>query len=632
MNKLKLISVTSILFILITSWAILQQFDLEKPVILDISRTTEVKVEKIKPHISVGTEKLNDPIYPIIDQSIALSAPRETISQSVGDTRLFWVPNTATLDHYQINATLKLISQHSLIYSNLSSSYDSNIPSINNTFESTIYPATTSFFGNPPDIDGNGKIIILLFDIIDDYTGGLYVAGFFYALNQYLNSDLHPSQRYSNEAEILHIDKLGVGDFEVIAHEFQHLIHFGYDDDENLWLDEGASMFTEYLANYEPFSSGTYKTQFQNNPDVSLTYWDYNNIQGLVMANYAASYAFYRYLAEHYGGASIIKNIVQRTSNGITSVVQGLNALGYMVTFPEVFRNWTIANFLDDRSIADGKYGYENLSLAMAIEQTFSISPVPYTQNTVPYWGTDYLQFQIPPELPFNFQFQGGITAKYLLTAILTNSSTFPLNTEVIEIPVSLDGLASFSREDYNLTADQITMVISSFTKAGTPDYSDDDAAPAIPYWFMVNPNGVIINPGQLLPKYDQGLLSISNVTVMDSNQNYWEVADGSTYDIISLESGFTTNITGNLTYNPLKDYWEALDIDISDLSEGSYQVKMYFFNTTAFGLIYSETFVLSTSSTTQTTTTPGLIISYPNILILILSFTLSGLLFRRKK
>ncbi|MHA1226271.1 MAG: hypothetical protein ACTSPV_05960 [Candidatus Hodarchaeales archaeon] len=630
---------TAILFILtfiMTSWTVLESIDLAQQT-TNSSIVTQAEYTNLNPKNSISSKITTSDINTESTTSRTLTQENykiNSISQSLGTTRLFWVPNIETGEHYQINATLKSGGKYGLIYSNLSSFYDPYIPALNETFETLIYPTLTEFFGNPVDLDSNGKVIILLFDIIDGYSGGQYVAGFFYPLNQYLNSELLPNQRYSNEGEIIHIDQLGVvnNDYEVIAHEFQHLIHFGNDDDEDLWLDEGASMFSEYLIDRDPFTTTTtYKNYFQSNPDVSLTYWDYDNTQNLVMANYAAAYAFYRYIAEKYGGATTIQNIVKSTTNGVDSVEQGLDAIGYEVSFEEVFRNWTIANLLNDMSIYNGTYGYKNISLSMSIEHTYSTSPLPRTDNSVPYWGTDYLRFDYPIELPFNFQLQSESSAGFLVTAIFENTTTAPQNTVVIPINISTDGYGNFSREEYNISADEVTIVVSSYTQEGIPDYSNENPAPAQAYWYMVNPMGITILTGNIT--LYNGLLTIFNVTVFDSNNHYLQEADGSTFDIISVETGLSTGITGNLTYNTELNYWEVIDIDVSSLSAGSYKIKYHFFNETSSGIAYSEVFTISenASSSTTITTTTNIDISFANIFVLIFSLVLTvGFIKRR--
>lgn len=561
----------------------------------------------------------------------------QRIHETTGDTELFWVPDTSSspYEFYQINATLEVIGPNSLIYSNLSISL-STLLDLNDSFENMIYPKLTEFFGSPPDIDSNGKIVILIFDIQDGFSGSQYVSGFFYALNQYLNEDLDPIQRYSNEAEILFIDgKEGLnlltgGDFETIAHELQHMIHFGNDEEEHLWLDEGASMFAEYLIGEDPFSSGTYKSGFQSNPDVSLTYWDYNDAQGLVMENYGAAFAFYLYLAEHYGGSPFIQNIVQRTTQGIESIEESLTAFGYSTNFREVFRNWTIANFLDDTSFANGSYGYDNTSITMSVEHSYSNSALAHTENAVPYWGTDYLVFNVPSGSPFNFEFHGTDDAGFVVTAILSNTSSIPY---VIPIQITYNGFGNLSTQDLGLSAEKITLAISSYPIGSTPDHNDEEPAPSQSYWFMVNPLGVTISLGNLTFSNISSPLKIWNVTVKDNNNFYWKESDSATYELLNI-TGVTTTIFGNLTYNIEGNYWESSNIDISGLPDGEYNIKYYFCNDTSSGISYSETFIISTESSTPSSTLPSTSISnlIPGFFLLLAIISLSTLVRNREK
>ncbi|MFX0184413.1 MAG: hypothetical protein ACFE95_15130 [Candidatus Hodarchaeota archaeon] len=570
-----------------------------------------------------------------------LSSSSYRITQSPAPWRFFSVLNVDTGNYYEINATLKIEGSNSLIYSTYTiGSYDSIFQGINSSFESTIYPVLTKFFGSPTDIDNNGKIIILLFDIIDGFSGGQFVAGFFDPLHQYPVTT-HPDSEY---AEILHIDggpegvqdegytELKAGNFAVIAHEFQHLIHFKNDKDETVWLEEGASMFSEYLIGRDPFSTGLYKSRFTSNPDVSLTYWDYYDSKSLVLANYGAAYAFFLYLAEKYGGSSIIQDIIGRSVNGISSVEQALLNQGSLGEFEEVFRNWTIANFLDNTSIGNGAYGYYNATISMPVEHTYTISPLPRTENSVPYWGTDYLEFDYPSEIPFSFEFGRIASSGFLVTAILTNTTTPPLDIEVISIPISATGFGNFSTENLGVSADNIVIVVNSYTISGTPDFDDENPAPGQTYWYMVNPQGLVVTQGNFsITSNEKLLLDIWNITVTDNNGLPWYEADGAIYEILNV-SGESSGVTGNLTFSTENQYWEAASIDISELNDGNYRIKIYFFNSSSSGFAYSEIFSISQESTTDsstTTNTKGLPISG---FLVVLSILALAILFSKKK
>jgi hypothetical protein len=516
------------------------------------------------------------------------------IEQIPGETRLFSVYNANTTNYDEINATLKVVGPHSLIYSNFSSTEisDSTLLAINHSFNNIIYPNLTRFFGSPPDIDSNGKTIILILDIQDRFGGPQYIAGFFDPTHQYPVSQAPESE----ESEILHIDgnegksNLDTGKYDVIAHELQHMIHFGIDNDEETWLDEGASMFSEYLIGEDPFETSTYKNAFSSNSDVSLTYWDYYDNNSLLFANYASAYVFYRYLAEKFGGSDVIKNLVNHPENGIKSIEKTLNDSGHIITFPELFRNWTIANLLNNVSLANGSYGYENLTFTMGIEQSYSTFPISRTENTVPYWGTDYLEFDISINNPFTFEFQGTNTSEFLVTAILTNITSSPQNTVIFPVELSNFEIGTFSTELINMSADKINIVVSSYPKLGTPNHNNTISAPHQQYWFTVNPQGLAISSGIFLQSNYGEMLHLWNISVLDVNGDTWYVADGAFFEIFT-EDGISTTIVGTLFFNITANYWETGLINISTLNVGSYRVKYHFFNTTSSGMAYSPIF-----------------------------------------
>lgn len=99
-----------------------------------------------------------------------------------------------------------------------------------------IFDILRNYFGNPPDIDGDGRIDILLLDIRDQFeTTGSYVAGFFdpndLSENQYSNQrdllyiDLYPTIKYQNNLTVENA-------VATITHEMQHLIHANYEGPE----------------------------------------------------------------------------------------------------------------------------------------------------------------------------------------------------------------------------------------------------------------------------------------------------------------------------------------------------------------------------------------------------------------
>jgi hypothetical protein len=183
-----------------------------------------------------------------------------------------------------IHASVKAVGEHFAIYRDLQENSGftaADYAEMLATLEDVVYPVDTSYFGEPADIDGNERIIVLVTEETNKLSGqsGLtFIAGFF------VPSDLSDSGdpegggtaagglcATSNEAEILYLiapdpgGKHGIPhtvEFAketvvgVSAHELQHLISAerrlifgsgGFGDLEETWVDEGLSHVAEEL-------------------------------------------------------------------------------------------------------------------------------------------------------------------------------------------------------------------------------------------------------------------------------------------------------------------------------------------------------------------------------------------------
>ncbi len=269
-------------------------------------------------------------------------------------------------------------------------------------FDTVIYPKERQIFGEPLPRGGEGKKTwILIHNIRDESYSApssdcpdTYVAGYFSA-----------SEDAMNNKNMMHIDTLEWADrtgpdaphpylYEgVFAHEFEHLIHFDQDPDEESWVDEGLANLAIFLSGYG-HSSGHIAYYMVYHPITSLTFW------GGGLENYGASYLFQLYLYEKYGGADFVSALVREPANGIEGITKTLAALGYQDGFNEVFDSWTIANYLDDTRKADGKYGYNTLDIGTIDTWGYSIE---YVLSNF-WWGS-------PDNAPFSVKsdWLGGI-------------------------------------------------------------------------------------------------------------------------------------------------------------------------------------------------------------------------------
>jgi hypothetical protein len=381
--------------------------------------------------------------------------------------------NRNILSQDQVEAELKATGDHCYIYVETAewrkSVYQAHVDSILDLFEhstpaspdSGIFQIDVAAFGPVPDeIDNDPRIYILLMDIQDaDGLYGGYVAGYFTEVNEYEDRvwDSYQEQWfYSNEVEMMYIDtdpgfKAQHIEFTkgVFAHEFQHLIHWGQDEDEVTWLDEACAELAMYLCGFPPDEAGGHLDYFIRYPETSLTEWEYND-PGQIFADYGASFLWMVYLHEHYGGSPFIRSIVTNPKNGIESVDEELKRIDPAHSFQKIFSDWTVANYLDAEGdeYEGGLYSYSTLNLrqynfgkGIVPTATHQSHPVTKQLGTLRNWGAGYIEFSNVPQESLTIGFDGDDREGYrvmvtaLFDTIIDESETYYPRT-VEEIPL----------------------------------------------------------------------------------------------------------------------------------------------------------------------------------------------------
>ena len=385
-----------------------------------------------------GTPYFYEHFGPILkDASEVPSAPAQpNASQLVlGERKDFFSVNFNTHEQYIVQSTLRAIGEFCYIFVEdsqwLRTVQWGTVNSVRRAFDDAtpadlnrgIYEIQTELFGAPPDIDGDNRIYLLLLDIRAKETiGGSFVAGFFSPVNQHRGVLRHPEIGIpvrSNELDMLYLDthpqdagsQQALG---VLAHEFQHLIHWRHDINEAIWVNEGCSEYATFICGY---SVKNHVSSFQRNPHVSLVDWSEGTRSQL--AHYGAAYLWMLYLHEHYGGPQTIAAIVRDRANGITSVNNVLRSLGVEDPFPVIYADWKVANYLDDNEFADGKYGYQNEQLSLWPRREHRSYPVSVENNVLANYAADYIPFY--PNIKsgsLSFSFTGDNRQSYDVKAI----------------------------------------------------------------------------------------------------------------------------------------------------------------------------------------------------------------------
>ena len=381
---------------------------------------TRIPPEQVSDETSKTLEDTDVPVNDLRDLACKLEGKcniPETVPSGpykVGDKQTFWVNNGDTHENFQVNATLKYVTGHSYFWAEDGTDVNTNdMKALMDTFENKIYPTDRAFFGSEwtPGVDGDPHIYVL-------YAHGLgpNTAGYFSSMDEYSpeaspHSNAHEMFLFNTENALLN-DPYTYG---ILAHEFQHMIHWKTDRNETSWLNEGSSVLAEFLNGYD---IGGFDFAFMSNPDLQLTTWtDVNSPDDV--PHYGASFLFMAYFLDRFG-EDATKALVSQPSNGMDSVDQTLkdtNAhdpqTGQPITADDVFLDWAIANYVHDGSVGDGRYTYHNYPAAPQASDTETLDcgqgPI---NRTVHQYGTDYLGIGCDGQHSLHFE---GATATGLL-------------------------------------------------------------------------------------------------------------------------------------------------------------------------------------------------------------------------
>ena len=333
-----------------------------------------------------------------------------------GDSKDFWVTNVDTNENFLISTTLRYLGDNVYIWIENGVEYEpKDLQILGDTFDNEIYGINRDFFGSEwsPGVDGDPRIYIV-------YAGGLgqSLAGYYSSADQ-----LHPdAHEYSNAHEIFLINSDNVYLWEeyiygTLAHEFQHMIHWYTDKNEETWLNEGFSMLAELINNFDP---GGFDYAYIANPDLQLTDWGTDI--GRNGPHYGASFLFTTYLLDKFGDEAT-KAIVENDKNGMESIDHVLTELdirdsvtGKPISAEDIFADWAVTNYLGDPDVADGRYFYAIYPYAPLADPTvsFPICPVESSTYDVAQFGVDYLDIFCRGE--YQMIFEGNTISSILPT------------------------------------------------------------------------------------------------------------------------------------------------------------------------------------------------------------------------
>ncbi len=196
----------------------------------------------------------------------------------------------------------------------------------------------------------------------------------------------------------------------VLAHEFQHMIHFYQKQVLNntggtaTWLNEMCSMAAEDMVAdkiktngprgvaYSDGSAGEYPntsdrlSRYNYFNDANLVYWPPSSATTEeFLKHYSLSYSFGAYLVRNYNGPALFQNIVQNAYTDGTAVESAIKSAGYDVDFERLLSRWGVSVLLSDRTNAPGQYRYNSGDYF-----SFTHQGIPYNAGSINLFNYQY--------------------------------------------------------------------------------------------------------------------------------------------------------------------------------------------------------------------------------------------------
>ena len=320
----------------------------------------------------------------------------ENAPYAVGAKKEFWVTNTDTNENFKIPATLQYLGDNLYFWIQDGVRFDrSDLDELASTFDQEIIPTNREFFGWEwnPGVDGDPRFYVL-------YAKGLgrSLAGYYSSADQ-LHPDAHPFSN-AHEMFLISADNVPLNDpyiYGTMAHEFQHMIHWYQDKNEETWVNEGFSMLAEHVNGYD---AGGFDWGYLRNTDLQLNDW--GDDTGQNGPHYGASFLFMVYFLDRFG-ENATKALVSHDENGFASldeVFLDLDILNPTTDLPytgnEFFADWAVANMLQSSGIEAQRFDYLSYSpFSMNIASTIYDCPATISQDVYQY-GVDYITLACP--------------------------------------------------------------------------------------------------------------------------------------------------------------------------------------------------------------------------------------------
>jgi hypothetical protein len=571
-----------------------------------ISKSHYQQLADLKMYNFEQTERMQKVVQDEINHDSVTNPESQADTYAEGDFENFWVADNYLFDSvaknwdetmYEVNASVVKVTDHAYIFQDVEENVNpSKLDAMANVFENTIYSVETDLFGQPPDIDNNDRIIILVLDIRDrkwhQSSYPYYIAGYFWSLHTYApTGDPSELTYYSEYKEIIHIDIQSFTsniDQDTVAHEYQHLLHYAQDPDETVWLDEGMAVLAEYLCGYTdgwlPYVQDS--AGFMNNPTTSLTYWEE------LYASYGVVFCFMLMIQQKFGNGTV-KDIVSARDGVTDDILQGMKSVVEITgtEAEDLFAEFTYRNVIND--ISKG-YGYGSFTTKAKKSYLASLNETKLNEG-VPYWATRY--YGLPNTVDtgiLNATVRSGDTDNITASMLVLNQSGY---YEAFMVKKHDESVGELLLNNYGTEYTDGILVI--FSTSGTDSGWEVETPGQDNFDVMIQMINLEVHYGNVsyeMTSYSE-TITFNNITVKDTlTGKPWVYTDvlipDSSSVIVDLNTGEDVpDFTGLIQWNDTCSCWQVYFDNITSLEGGTYFVEVILVTNNASVIIKSEPF-----------------------------------------
>ena len=334
-----------------------------------------------------------------------------------GEARSFWtVVQGPQLQPAQVQVRARLVAEGRTLavfqeegyrFSTLGEADEAaQIASAVKTFDEVVYPREVALFGPCPDMDGNGKVILLL-------TSNAAPTGTFFPFDERPEGDALRSGFHSNGGEILYHTFAQQGNREGwnllgLAETFHRLLHYA--------RDPGETARSVMVGNYMPFVCDLASAR--------LLWGDFDPMgtshsPSEPWEGRGWSLLFIQYLRDKLG-ADTLRDLVAHPENGLSGVARLLAESGDRRAAADVLADFAMACWLDDTKVGDGRFAFTSVVPPRPIPAARAVASRPTSGAVdVGVGGMAFLVVEGDGERPFPLALQGDPSTRWAGRAVL---------------------------------------------------------------------------------------------------------------------------------------------------------------------------------------------------------------------